>query len=95
VDYAIWYGQSIGLRYGRELVGDGGDNPRENAAWDTPMVLTSALTDEQMKRNIRDGLDFIKYEGFRSFYVEAIHNDELGWLVPYRVDTWQFFMYRG
>jgi hypothetical protein len=94
VDYAIEYGQSIGLRYGREYVGDGGNNPMESATWDTPDVLSGALADEIMKRSIRSCLDYFTIEGYGSFYVEVFSKHDLNWITPFR-DSYLLFVYKG
>jgi hypothetical protein len=68
-DYALSYGKSIGLIYYSDM------NIEENA-WNAPQNLYDALSDETMKRNIRSGCDFIKFEGFEYFglYLEKQPN---------------------
>ena len=59
-DYALSYGKSIGLKYYPDM------NLDENA-WNAPVNLYSALTDDTMKKNVRSSCDFIKREGFEYF----------------------------
>jgi len=68
-DYALSYGKSIGLNFYSDM------NTEENA-WNAPQNLYAALSDETMKRNIRSGCDFIKFEGFEYFglYLEKQPN---------------------
>ena len=94
VAYAIEYGQSIGLKYGREIVGDGGNNPRENATWDTPINLADDLTDENTKSHIRSYLDYFPREGYGAFYVEVFSKHDLDWLTPFK-DSYLLFVYKG
>ena len=71
VDYAIWYGESIGLRCGQKYVGDGGDNPIENASWDAPLSLFGGLSKEIMESSIRGRCEQIKRENHKSFFPYA------------------------
>jgi hypothetical protein len=96
VDYAIEYGQSIGLRYGREYVGDGGDNPMRWAAWDTPDVLAARFSDESMKRSIREWFDILIRENNNSFFVEYYNASEIEWAAPYYDESvYLLFIYCG
>lgn len=67
VNYAIQYGKSIGLEYRTDL-------NKNNASWDTPMVIKTSVTENQLtqfgenyvekyKEDIRISLDDIKREG--------------------------------
>ena len=62
IDYAIWYGESIGLIH-EPRIGTG--------SWDSPLNLYASLTDAIMKSNIEGRCERIKREGNTHFYVEA------------------------
>ncbi|MCL2627087.1 MAG: Ig-like domain-containing protein [Oscillospiraceae bacterium] len=89
INYAVSYGESIGLIYMPDL---GGDNPRGNTSWDQPFHLTLGLTEESIKQRIRGRLDGYLREGSAGFRVQIIHNDEIGYVTPIN-NTWIMFIY--
>ena len=62
VEYAIWYGESIGLTH-EPRIGTG--------SWDSPLNLYAALSEASMKSGIEGRCNSIKNEGKTHFYVEA------------------------
>jgi hypothetical protein len=63
VDYAISYGQSIGLIY-EPRIGTGN--------WNAPQNIYASLTDESMKSGIRSSCERLVREGFEYFWVSAV-----------------------
>jgi hypothetical protein len=83
VDYAIEYGQSIGLEYKpklNDLTKYGyEDDPLKYCSWDNPIGLTS--NDENMKLQIRSHCNtLLKFDKAESFRVEVYHTKEVNWL---------------
>jgi hypothetical protein len=62
VDYARWYGESIGLIY-EKSIGDGG--------WNAPLNLYPGLSEDLMKSGIRTSCDRLKREEAEYFWVFA------------------------
>ena len=90
LNYAISYGESIGLTHTPTA---GGDNPRASLGYDQPQRLNRGITDEQMKSSIRSRLNGHLEEGITSFRVYVIHNDDVGYIVPTK-DTWILYIFR-
>jgi len=87
IDYAISYGESLGMTYKPDM-------RRDNSAWDQPFHLTLGHWEEHIKQSTRGRIGGYHRDGFTSFGVDIIHNDEIGYITP-RKNTWIMFIYYG
>lgn len=61
-DYAIWYGQTLGMEYDL-TIGDftdwgGDDNPVGNCSWESMFYFDKDTNDESIKEDIRGWLEY-------------------------------------
>ena len=98
MEYAIEYGESIGLQY-EPLLGNltrwgYEDNPREYASWNSPVTIAPTMTERRMRNSIQEHLDFIKHEGGNYIRPKVYCAGELKWATPY-ADAKLLFIFWG
>ena len=62
----------------------GGDNPMENANWNTPMDFSSKRTDESIKNSIHSKCNsLVERDKAKFFRVEVYKAIDIEWAAPY------------